>query len=85
MKIKTSITLESKLIEQIEKVRFESESRSAFFSEAIRQLIIQRERAKRDAADACILATVGSELNVEASSNLAFVANVFDDLGVEQP
>ncbi len=85
MKIKTSITLESKLVEQIEKVRFESESRSALFSEAIRQLIVQRERAKRDAADARILAAVGSELNVEANSNLAFVTDVFDDLGVEQP
>lgn len=84
MKVKTSITLESTLIEQIEKVRFESESRSTFFSEAIIQLIAQRERAKRDAADTCILATVGSELNVEANRNLAFVTDVFDNFGVEQ-
>ena len=85
MKVKTSVTLESKLVEQIEKVRFKSESRSAFFSEAVRQLIVQRERAKRDSADAHILATVGSELNVEANSNLAFITDVFDNLGVEQP
>lgn len=85
MKIKTSITLESQLVERIEKVRFESESRSAFFSEAIKQLITRREHAKRDAIDARILAAVGFELNTEATNNLALVADIFDDLGVEQP
>ncbi len=85
MKVKTSVTLEAELLRRIDTVLLESESRSAFFQDAATQLAEKRERAERDARDLAILNAHAAELNEEALDNLALVADVFFEQGLEQP
>ena len=85
MKVKTSITLETELLNRVDKTLLESESRSAFFMEAARQLADVRERAKRDARDLQLLNANADALNEEALDNLAFVSAIFQEYGEEQP
>ncbi len=85
MKIKTSITLEAELLNRVDKTLLESESRSAFFMEAARQLADARERAQRDARDLQLLNANADALNEEALDNLAFVSAIFQEYGEEQP
>lgn len=85
MKVKTSITLEDELLNRIDTVLLASESRSAFFANAARQLAQKRERAKRDERDIRLINANAEALNDEAVDNLAFVAEIFQVSGEEQP
>ncbi len=85
MKVKTSITLDAELLSRIDDALLESESRSAFFLSAAQQLAQQRERAKRDARDAERLSATADALNQEVQSDLAFVSEIFQEQGEEQP
>ncbi len=75
--MKTSITLDAKLLNRIDDALLESESRSAFFLDAARQLVQKRERAKRDARDAERLQGSADALNEEAHDTLSLVGQVF--------
>lgn len=85
MNVKTSIAIDDDLLNRIDKVLLESESRSAFFKDAAEQLAEKRERALRDARDLDVLNAHAAELNEEAADNLALVSAVFGDQGVEGP
>ena len=85
MKIKTSVTLDAELLNRIDEALLESESRSAFFLDAARQLARKRERAKRDARDAELLKHNADALNEEALDTLRFVGEVFQEQGQEGP
>ena len=80
MKIKTSITLEDELLNRIDGVLRERESRSAFLEDAARLLAEKRERARRDARDKEILNTRAAALNEEALGNLSFVSATFEHI-----
>jgi metal-responsive CopG/Arc/MetJ family transcriptional regulator len=84
MKIKTSVTLDSELLHRIDSVLLETESRSAFFLDAAQQLTQKRELAKRNADDLKILNAQATTLNEEALDNLAFIADVFNEQGLDQ-
>ena len=81
VKVKTSITLDAELLCRIDEALLESESRSAFFLDAARQLAGKRERAKRDARDAELLQRNADALNEETLDNLRFVGEVFQEQG----
>ena len=83
--MKTSITLDAELLDRIDSVLLESESRSSFFLSAAQQLAQQRERAKRDARDAERLSANAEALNEEVLDTLAFVSEVFQERGEEGP
>ena len=85
MKVKTSITLEVEILNRIDGILVEHETRSAFFQDAVIQLAKKREQEKRNLRDLEILKTQASELNEEALDNLAFVGNIFEERGTEQP
>ncbi len=85
MKIKTSVTLEAEVLNRIDGILAEHETRSAFFESAVIQFAEKREREQRNLKDLEILNTQASELNNEALDNLTFVADLFTEQGVEQP
>ena len=85
MKVKTSVTLDEKLLQRIDRVLLDRESRSAFLVDAARRLARERERAERDARDAAILNGNASILNEEAADNLSFVADVFEEHDTDPP
>lgn len=85
MKVKTSITLDEELLQRIDQLLLERESRSSFLVDAARRLAGERERAARDARDAAILDRNAPDLNDEAADNLALVADVFEGHDTDPP
>ena len=85
MKVKPSVTLDAEVLNRIDGVLAEHETRSAFFEDAVIQLVEKREREKRDTRDLDILNARASGLNDEASENLSLVAEVFAEQGTAQP
>lgn len=69
MKVKTSITLDSDVLEAIDRT---DENRSSFLEKAARSYLRQLDRVKREAEDARILARNADRLNHEAADVLAY-------------
>lgn len=74
MKIKTSITLDSELIKDIDKEYGAKINKSQFIEEAVREYIERRVHRKRDLADLEILNKHAATLNKEAEDVLSFQA-----------
>ena len=51
MKVKTSITLSPEVLEAVDRVAGATSSRSEIIEQAIREYLVTRARAKRDARD----------------------------------
>ncbi|MEK7270102.1 MAG: ribbon-helix-helix domain-containing protein [Planctomycetota bacterium] len=71
MKAKTSVTLTSGLLEEIDRAEG-FRSRSEFVEIAVRRLLSDRARAKRDRRDRAILDKRAAALNAEAEDVLAY-------------
>jgi metal-responsive CopG/Arc/MetJ family transcriptional regulator len=69
MKVKTSVTLPSALLEEIDRL---NRNRSAFFEQAARQYLAQNAKRGRDAKDAAILERNAERLNREAAEVLQY-------------
>ena len=69
MKVKTSVTLPSTLLEEIDRL---NSNRSAFFEQAARLYLAQGARHVRDAKDAAILERNAERLNREAADVLEY-------------
>ncbi len=63
MKVKTSVTLSSALLEQIDRI---DDNRSAFLERAALSYLAGKAKADRDALDAAILDRVAEELNQQS-------------------
>ena len=85
MKVKTSVTLEDDLLNRIDSVLYNNESRSAFLMDAAQQLARKREHATRDKRDLEQLNANAEALNKEALDNLEIVADLFREHGEAQP
>ena len=85
MKVKTSVTLEDDLLNRIDSVLYNNESRSAFLMDAAQQLAQKRERAARDGRDLERLNANADALNKEAADNLEMVADLFQEQSETQP
>lgn len=72
MKLKTSITLSSDVLEAIDRRTPEGGSRSDFIEAALRVYFSQIERDERDARDLAALNRHADRLNEEAHDVLAF-------------
>jgi metal-responsive CopG/Arc/MetJ family transcriptional regulator len=66
MKLKTSITLSSELLEAIDARTREGQSRSDFIEAALRVFIAQLQRRERDARDIDLINRHADELRKEA-------------------
>jgi metal-responsive CopG/Arc/MetJ family transcriptional regulator len=65
MKVKTSITLAPEVLEAVDRVAGSTSSRSEVIELAIREFLITRARAKRDARDVELINKFADELEVE--------------------
>ncbi len=63
MRVKTSVTLPSALLEQIDRI---DGNRSAFLERAALSYLARRAKTERDAQDAAILDRVAEELNQQS-------------------
>jgi metal-responsive CopG/Arc/MetJ family transcriptional regulator len=69
MKVKTSVTLPSALLEEIDRV---NPNRSAFLEEAARSYLERAAKRDRDARDAAIINKNATRLNREAADVLGY-------------
>ena len=75
MKEKTSITLSSEVLEQIDRVAGSKHSRSAFIELVLRRFLREHGRARKNALDLERINQAAERLNAEALDVLDFQAS----------
>ena len=76
MRIKTSITIDERVLRAIDKATSRHRSRSRVIEDAAREFLARRSRAAREARDLGILNEAADALNREMDDVLAFQADV---------
>ena len=76
MRVKTSVTIDEKLLRAIERATGRSRSRSRVFEDAVREFLARRARAAREARDLGILDEAADALNREMADVLSYQADV---------
>ena len=76
MKVKTSVTLSSELLEAIDRHSVEFKSRSQFIETAARSFLKQLEKLEADRRDLEIINLHADELNAEADDVLDYQVSV---------
>ncbi|OHD18018.1 MAG: hypothetical protein A2086_15795 [Spirochaetes bacterium GWD1_27_9] len=72
MKIKTSITISSELLQQIDKLYNHSINRSLFIENAVKYYLEKQIRDKRNELDLEIINKNSEDLNLEAEDTLLY-------------
>lgn len=76
MRVKTSVTIDERVLKAIDKVTTRSRSRSRVIEDAARDFLARRARAAREARDLAILNESADALNREMQDVLAYQADV---------
>jgi len=76
MRVKTSVTIDERVLRAIDKATTRTRSRSRLIEDAAREYLARRSRAAREARDLTILNEVADELNREMEEVLAFQEDV---------
>jgi metal-responsive CopG/Arc/MetJ family transcriptional regulator len=76
MRVKTSITLDERVLKAIDRATGRGRSRSRVIEDAAREFLARRVRAAREARDLAILDDAADELNREMDDVLAYQADV---------
>jgi metal-responsive CopG/Arc/MetJ family transcriptional regulator len=76
MRVKTSVTIDERVLRAIDKATTRTQSRSRLIEDAAREYLARRGRAAREARDLAILNEVADELNGEMEDVLAYQADV---------
>ena len=76
MRIKTSVTIDERVLKAIDKTTTRTRSRSRVIEDASREFLARRARAARDARDLAILNESADALNREMEDVLAYQADV---------
>jgi metal-responsive CopG/Arc/MetJ family transcriptional regulator len=76
MKVKTSVTIDERVLKAIDKTTTRSRSRSRVIEDAAREFLARRARATREARDLAILNASADALNAEMEDVLAYQADV---------
>jgi metal-responsive CopG/Arc/MetJ family transcriptional regulator len=76
MKVKTSVTIDERVLKAIDKATSPTRSRSRVIEDAAREFLARRARAARDARDLAILNDSAAGLNAEMEDVLAYQADV---------
>lgn len=76
MRIKTSVTIDERVLRAIDKATTRTRSRSRLMEEAAREFLARRARAAREARDLAILNESAEALNREMEDVLAYQADV---------
>jgi len=76
MRVKTSVTIDDKVLRAIDRVTSRTRSRSRVIEDAAREFLARRTRAAREARDLEILNAAAEALNREMDDVLAFQADI---------
>jgi len=76
MRVKTSVTIDERVLRAIDKATTRTRSRSRLIEDAAREYLARRSRAAREARDLAILDEVADGLNAEMEDVLAYQADV---------
>lgn len=76
MRVKTSVTIDERVLRAIDKTTTRHRSRSRVIEDAVREFLARRSRAAREARDLGILNEAADDLNREMDDVLAFQADV---------
>ena len=76
MRVKTSVTIDERVLRAIDKVTTRTRSRSRVLEDAAREYLSRRDRATREARDLAILDSAADELNREMEDVLAYQGDI---------
>ena len=76
MRIKTSVTIDERVLKAIDKATTRNRSRSRLIEDAAREFLARRTRAAREARDLAILNESAADLNKEMEDVLGYQADV---------
>jgi len=76
MRVKTSITIDERVLKAIDKATTRTRSRSRVIEDASREFLARRARAAREARDLAILNESADALNREMEDVLAYQGDV---------
>jgi metal-responsive CopG/Arc/MetJ family transcriptional regulator len=76
MRVKTSVTLDERVLKAIDKATTRTRSRSRVIEDAAREFLARRARGAREARDLAILNDAASALNEEMDDVLGYQADV---------
>jgi metal-responsive CopG/Arc/MetJ family transcriptional regulator len=76
MRVKTSVTIDERVLKAMDKAATPKRSRSRLFEDAAREFLTRRTRAAREARDRAILDEAAEALNAEMAEVLAYQADV---------
>ena len=76
MRVKTSVTIDERVLRAIDKATTRTRSRSRVIEDAAREYLARRNRAAREARDLAILDEVADDLNREMEDVLAYQEDV---------
>jgi metal-responsive CopG/Arc/MetJ family transcriptional regulator len=76
MRVKTSVTIDERVLRAIDKATTRTRSRSRLIEDAAREYLARRSRAAREARDLAILNEAADELNREMEDVLAYQGDV---------
>ena len=76
MRVKTSVTIDERVLKAIDKATTRNRSRSRLIEDAAREFLARRARAAREARDLAILNESATDLNKEMEDVLGYQADV---------
>ena len=76
MRVKTSVTIDERVLKAIDRVATRNRSRSRLIEDAAREFLARRARAAREARDLAILNESAADLNEEMEDVLGYQADV---------
>ena len=76
MRVKTSVTIDERVLRAIDKVTTRTRSRSRVLEDAAREYLSRRDRATREARDLAILDSAANELNRDMEDVLAYQGDI---------
>lgn len=76
MRVKTSVTIDERVLRAIDKATTRTRSRSRVIEDAAREYLSRHARATREARDLAILNEAADELNREMEDVLAYQGDV---------
>jgi len=76
MRVKTSVTIDERVLKAIDKAATRTRSRSRLIEDAAREFLARRARSAREARDLAILNEAADALNREMDDVLAYQADV---------
>jgi len=76
MRVKTSVTIDERVLRAIDRVATPTRSRSRLIEDAAREFLARRARSAREARDLAILNEAADALNHEMEDVLAYQADV---------